>query len=85
MELISKGGTLIELRADNKNINITNIRNSLNSMNLGDINVKEFGNKSDYLIKVEQKENSNNNLIAEIKDKLSNDLGQILVLEEWKM
>ena len=70
-----KGGTLIELRADNKNINITNIRNSLNSMNLGDINVKEFGNKSDYLIKVEQKENSNNNLIAEIKDKLSNDLG----------
>ncbi len=70
-----KGGTLIELRVDNKNINITNIRNSLNSMNLGDINVKEFGNKSDYLIKVEQKENSKNNLIAEIKDKLSNDLG----------
>ena len=54
-------------------------------MNLGDINVKEFGNKSDYLIKVEQKENSNNNLIAEIKDKLSNDLGSDIILEEWKM
>ena len=69
MELILKGGTLIELRGNNKNIKITNIK-SLNSMNLGDINVKEFGNKSDYLIKVEQKENSNNNLIAEIKNNL---------------
>ena len=33
-----KGGTLIELRADNKNINISEIRSSLNSMNLGDVN-----------------------------------------------
>jgi len=70
-----KGGTLIELRTEDKNISIVNIRDSLNSMGLGDINVKEFGNKSDFLIKVEQKENSSNNLIVEIKKKLDNDLG----------
>ena len=69
-----KGGTLIELRADNKNINISEIRSSLNSMNLGDVNVKEFGEEGDYLIKVEQKTESNNQLIPEIKKTLINNL-----------
>ena len=69
-----KGGTLIELRADNKNINISEIRSSLNSMNLGDVNVKEFGKEGDYLIKVEQKTENNNQLIPEIKKKLINNL-----------
>jgi len=69
-----KGGTLIELRADNKNINISEIRSSLNSMNLGDVNVKEFGKGGDYLIKVEQKTESNNQLIPEIKKTLIKNL-----------
>jgi len=69
-----KGGTLIELRADNKNINISEIRSSLNSMNLGDVNVKEFGKEGDYLIKVEQKTTNNNKLIPEIKKNLINNL-----------
>ena len=69
-----KGGTLIELRADNKNVNISEIRSSLNSMNLGDVNVKEFGKKGDYLIKVEQKTENNNQLIPEIKKTLINNL-----------
>ena len=69
-----KGGTLIELRADNKNINISEIRSSLNSMNLGDVNVKEFGKEGDYLIKVEQKTENNNQLIPEIKKTLINNL-----------
>ena len=69
-----KGGTLIELRADNKNINISEIRSSLNSMNLGDINVKEFGKEGDYLIKVEQKTENNNQLIPEIKKTLIKNL-----------
>jgi len=69
-----KGGTLIELRADNKNINISEIRSSLNSMNLGDVNVKEFGKEGDYLIKVEQKTGNNNELIPEIKKNLINNL-----------
>ena len=61
-----KGGTLIELRTDTS-INASAIRDSLKSMNLGDINVKKFGKEGDYLIKVEQKNTNNSNLIPEIK------------------
>ena len=68
-----KGGTLIELRTDN-NINATSIRDSLKNMKLGDINVKKFGKEGDYLIKVEQKQINNINLIPEIKKKLANTL-----------
>ena len=68
-----KGGTLIELRTD-KSINASTIRDSLNSMDLGDINVKKFGKEGDYLIKVEQKSINNNNLIPEIKRTLSDNL-----------
>ena len=68
-----KGGTLIELRTD-KTIKASSIRESLASMNLGDINVKRFGKDGDYLIKVEQKETNNNNLIPKIKDTLKDNL-----------
>ena len=68
-----KGGTLIELRTD-VSVNASSIRESLSSMNLGDINVKKFGKDGDYLIKVEQKKENNNNLISEIKKKLSDNL-----------
>ena len=68
-----KGGTLIELRTETS-INISNIRDTLNSINVGDINVKKFGKKGDYLIKIEQKEENSNNLIADIKNKLSENL-----------
>ena len=69
-----KGGTLIEIRSQSKNVNISEIRTSLGSMNLGDINVKQFGKEGDYLIKVEQKRENNNELIPEIKKILTNNL-----------
>ena len=69
-----KGGTLIELRSNNTNVNISEIRASLNSMNLGDVNVNEFGKKGDYLIKVEAKAGNNNEFIPEIKKTLINNL-----------
>ena len=69
-----KGGTLIELRVDNQKMNITEIRSSLNSMNLGDINVKEFGKKGDYLIKIEEKADKGGKLIPKIKKVLSDNL-----------
>tara|TARA_B100000242_G_scaffold101364_1_gene69796 strand:+ start:1765 stop:2670 length:906 start_codon:yes stop_codon:yes gene_type:complete len=68
-----KGGTLIELRTE-KTIKASFIRESLASMNLGDINVKRFGKDGDYLIKVEQKETNNNNLIPQIKKTLKENL-----------
>ena len=65
-----KGGTLIELRTETS-IETSLIRESLRTMNLGDVNVKKFGKKGDYLIKVEQKNSNNSSLIPEIKKTLS--------------
>jgi len=67
-----KGGTLIELRASNTGA--SEIRSLLNKMDLGDVNVKNFGQEEDYLIKVEQKENEGNKIIPRIKKNLSNNL-----------
>ncbi len=68
-----KGGTLIELRTVSP-VNVSLIRDTLNSMDLGDVNVKKFGKNGDHLIKVEQRENNNSNLIPEIKQALSDNL-----------
>ena len=65
-----KGGTLIELRTETS-IDTSLIRESLKTMNLGDVNVKKFGKKGDFLIKVEQKNSNNSSLIPEIKKTLS--------------
>ena len=66
-----KGGTLIELRSTNAEASA--IRDILKNMNLGDINVKKFGQDGDFLIKVEQKNNSSA-LIPKIKNKLLENL-----------
>ena len=68
-----KGGTLIELRTD-KSIQASSIRDTLNSMNLGDVIVKKFGKDGDYLIKVEQKNTNNSDLIPKIKKTLQDNL-----------
>jgi len=68
-----KGGTLIELRTD-KNIKASSIRDSLNQIDLGDINVKRFGKDGDFLIKVEQKNTSDNGLILNLKNNLADNL-----------
>ena len=70
-----KGGTLIELRTENPIITIAEIRQSFLKMNLGDVTVKKFGQKNDYLVKIETKETGNENFIKSINDKLSSDLG----------
>ena len=68
-----KGGTLIELRAADKKINISSLRDSLNNMDLGDVSVKNFGNETDFLIKFEN--NTKKNIIEEIKNNLENSFG----------
>ena len=70
-----KGGTLIELRAIDKQITISQLRQSFLNMNLGDVSVKEFGKNNDFLIKFEKKENNNSNLISEIKENLTKSIG----------
>jgi preprotein translocase subunit SecF len=73
-----KGGTLIELRAADKKINISSLRDSLNNMDLGDVSVKNFGNETDFLIKFEN--NSKKNIIEDIKNNLENSFGNIFNL-----
>ena len=51
-----KGGTLFEIQT-NKNISTLNIRDILKNLQLGDVNVKNFGEKGNFLIKVEQTDN----------------------------
>ena len=48
-----KGGTLIEIRTNDSNIKVSQIRQALLQMNLGDVNVKSFGKENDNLIKIE--------------------------------
>ena len=51
-----KGGTLFEIKT-NKDISTFNIRDTLKNLQLGDVNVKNFGDKGNFLIKVEQSNN----------------------------
>ena len=70
-----KGGTLIELRATDKQITISQLRQSFLNMNLGDVSVKKFGNKNDFLIKFEKRANSDTNLITNVKNDLIKYIG----------
>ena len=69
-----KGGTLIELRVDSKIIGIADIRSSFSNVNLGDLNVKQFGKEGDYLIKFEKKNFDDKNNIKTIKENVKNKL-----------
>ena len=65
-----KGGTLIELRID-KTAKISEIRNSFNQLSLGNVNVKQFGNKTDYIIKFERQNSNDPNFISNLKENLT--------------
>ena len=70
-----KGGTLIELRIKSENIQISDVRDSFSNMDQGDLNVKEFGKKGDYLIKFEKKTFNQKDSIKKIKETVKNQLG----------
>jgi preprotein translocase subunit SecF len=63
-----KGGTLLEIRIENKNIKIQDLRSSLNIPELGDVNVKQFGVVGDFLIKFEKNANENEKFITDLKN-----------------
>ena len=69
-----KGGTLIELRSSDNQINVSSLRDKFSQMDLGDVSVKKFGNDTDYLIKFENKDNKKN-IIEEIKINLDKSFG----------
>jgi preprotein translocase subunit SecF len=70
-----KGGTMIELQSKNNNISISQLRQSFVNMNLGDVSVKQFGKKDDFLIKFEKKNNTDFDMIADIKNNLIKSVG----------
>ena len=73
-----KGGTLIEIRTENAKIDISEIRQSLLKMELGDVTVKKFGKKNDYLVKIEKSNTNDVNFIKSINSQLSSDLGSVV-------
>ena len=64
-----KGGTLIEVRSNNPDTDISRIRATFKNMNLGDVSVKNFGN--DFIIKIEKKLNNDPNFINNIKQNVT--------------
>jgi len=70
-----KGGTLIEIRTLNNDIDISKLRKSFNNLNLGDVSLKNFGKENDYIVKFEKKNINNPNFISELKINLSNLIG----------
>jgi len=70
-----KGGTLLEIRIENKNIQIQDIRSSLNLPELGDVNVKQFGKEGDFLIKFEKNANENEKFTTDLKNIISKKIG----------
>ncbi len=71
-----KGGTLIELRTINENTDITKLRKALNNLNLGDVSVKNFGKKNDYIVKFEKRNLNDPNFISNLKIDLSKLIGE---------
>jgi len=75
-----KGGTLIEIETQNK-IEISQVRSSLNSLSLGDIQVQEFGSDKNLLIRIEQQQGGDQiqqNILEIVKQKLTNDISETI-------
>ena len=70
-----KGGTLLEIRIENTNIQIQDVRSSLNILELGDVSVKQFGKEGDFLIMFEKNANENKKFISELKNVISKKIG----------
>ena len=69
-----KGGTLIELRVSDKNISISEIRYLFKQNISGDLNVKEFGEKGDFLVKVEKTSLNNPDFISNLKSEIKKNM-----------
>tara|TARA_B100000401_G_scaffold422845_1_gene350226 strand:+ start:452 stop:1378 length:927 start_codon:yes stop_codon:yes gene_type:complete len=75
-----KGGTLIEIETQNK-IEISEVRSSLNSLSLGDIQVQEFGSDKNLLIRIEQQQGGDQiqqNVLEIVKQKLTKDVSETI-------
>ena len=70
-----KGGTLIELRINDPNITITNVRDNFKNMDLKGLTVKSFGNENDFIVKFQSNVSKEKDFIYKIKNKLEKNIG----------
>ena len=66
-----KGGTLIEIKSEIGDVNIKDLRSSISNLNIGDVSVKNFGSKQDFIIKLELSSKNNSENVNLIKNKIS--------------
>ena len=57
-----KGGSLIEVKSD-QSINISNVRSRLSLLNLGDVQIQNFGSDKNVLVRVEASSSDNNSSV----------------------
>ena len=57
-----KGGSLIEVKSD-QSINISNVRSRLSLLNLGDVQIQNFGSDKNILVRVEASSSENNSSV----------------------
>lgn len=71
-----RGGSLIEVQSKADRADVGAIRTALSDLNLGDVQVQEFGNPRDILIRVESQdsgENAEQSAVAKVRAELEND------------
>ena len=66
-----KGGTLIEIRSESSDVNITDLRSSISNLNIGDVSIKNFGTKRDFIIKLELSNEKNSENVNLVKNTIS--------------
>ncbi len=71
-----KGGSIIEVQAKQGDADIANIRSRLSDLNLGDVQVQEFGSPQEVLIRVQAQgggDNAEQSVIAKVRGDLESD------------
>ena len=71
-----KGGTLVEYRSNAAVADLAEVRTRLSDLNLGEVQVQEFGQPNDILIKVESQgagDNAEQSAVAKIRDVMDED------------
>jgi SecD/SecF fusion protein len=71
-----KGGSLIELQAKGEKADVAAIRNQLSELNMGDVQVQEFGTPREVMIRVESQglgENAEQAVVAQVRQTLDAD------------
>jgi preprotein translocase SecF subunit len=66
-----RGGTLIEIQKINGDADVSNIRELMKNIDIGDVRIQEFGSSSDVLIRVEQQnggDSAQQNVIKLVKE-----------------